>query len=487
MDILLRDLDEDKARGLPPAQRVALVRRRNAFEDEKRAFLPFFAWIVLSDRRNVFDVAFVNARARAFFVRSDFANRDAIVRSIDRAPAGSDSIGSQLANQGVFVAVGRVGNVMRYDFAHQRFKEVLAAKYVASNLSVEEVYALIEREDLAEFVFVLAKQESIGAVVFKRLLNRAAESDRRGYFGRMASDVLRAARDPVAREAAAQFLTDAIRNRSEIRIMRQFISEAASSGEMLDVAEEAFLYGLRERRRDVFTIGAIVLQDHKPRRLVTLLDEHLETAWDVSEVSMDALALAYDSSPALVLQRLDRIRHSQRAFAEVAYVIATATSAIDDFTVAFRAALESLPVRDLAFLLATIGAVNPALFGSLARATQLPDQIEAVLLIVRFAHANEGIWSLVAALRRRVFVVTRQSLATAAFKPEEKRPTRGEVFVERVAGDSPKLPAGSKRTDAATVLAPAEVGDIAGAIKQESDARKEGRTPRRRELPFLIR
>jgi hypothetical protein len=376
---------------------------------------------------------------------------------------------------------------MRYDFAHQRFKEVLAAKYVATHLAAEDIYALIEREDLAEFVYVLAKQASIGQVVLKRILQRAADPARNAYFGRMASDLLRTVSDTSAREDAAQFLVRAIIERQDIQVTRQFISEVAFTGELLAVAERAFQEGLRERIRGVFTLGSTVLQEHVPARLWSLLDEHLEEAWNAPEISMDALALAYDGNPALLFKRLDRIRQSPRAFSEVAYVIATATSAVDDLPASFMTALVALPMRDLALLLATIEAVNPALFGSLARTTQTPERIEAVMHIVRFAHLNSGVWSLMSGLSRPVFVVTRRPLAAAEFKPDEKRPTLGDVFVERFLGDSAKLPAASKRTDAATTLTSAEVVEISRAITHESDARREGRTPRRRELPFLLK
>jgi len=43
VSLLLRDLDEEKARDLPAAHRAALLRRRNEYRDEKFQFLHYFA------------------------------------------------------------------------------------------------------------------------------------------------------------------------------------------------------------------------------------------------------------------------------------------------------------------------------------------------------------------------------------------------------------------------------------------------------------
>jgi hypothetical protein len=487
MDLLLRDLDEDKARGLPASQRVALIRRRNAFEAEKRAFLPYFAWSVLDERRNVFDVDFVNRKARDFFLGSTFVGKDAIIRTIDRDPAASDSIGYQLANQGIFVLVGRAGAITRYDFAHQRFKEVLAAKYVEEKLSIDEVLALIEREDLAEFSYVLARQTQLGAEIFKYVLSRASQPDRAAYFGRMASELLRLMPDREVPNAAAVFLSQAVTRDSDILVTREFLKTASPTSELLSSAAAGVTHGIEDRNRRRFTLGATILEAHAPLQLVDLLSANFERVVEIPELSLDAMALLYPRRPDILFAHLELLARSPRTFAEFAYTFATETSTGDQLPESARAALEGLSPRDVAILFSGVEFTNPPLFTALGKIQWEHEITEAILHIVRFARSAPEYWTRIASLGRRMLVVTKLSCRRSNFAEDERPPYIGGVFVERRPEDTVEILPLPRRTDAMTVIAPSEVTAIGRGIAIETEARREGQAPRRRDLHFVLK
>lgn len=487
MDLLLRDLDEDKARDLPYSQRAALIRRRNAFEAEKRAFLPFFAWSVLNERRNVFDVQFVNRKAREFFAMSSMAGKDAILRAIDRGAAATDSIGHQLANQGIFVLVGRTGSTARYDFAHQRFKEVLAAKYVEEKLSMNDVLALIEREDLAEFSYVLARQTRFGADIFRKVLSRATGSDRAAYFGRMASELLNLMSDREVPAAAASFLVEALTYDTDIAVTRNFISTAARTQELIDAAKGAVLRGIEERSRRLFTLGATVLEAHAPLQLAELLMTHFDRAVAAPELSLDTLVLAYTHRPESVFSRLNYLVESPKTFAEFAHTLATETPATEPLPEYAREAIERLSLRDTATLLSAVESINPALFTALRRIVWAREETEAVLHIVSFARSAPDYWARIAGLGRSVFVVTKVALSRANLAEGERRPYIGGVYVDRRPNDSYDIIAPPSNTDVMTSLQPSEAVAVARGIAVETQARREGQAPRRRDLHFLLK
>lgn len=139
--LLIRDLDEDKARGLPAARRAGIVRRRNDFPEEKDAFLPYFAAKLIGDSVGVFDLDYV-IRVAAEFLSRDIGtpNRERALSSV--AAGGTNGFVYQLVYSGLFVEVIGSRRERLYDFPHRRFREVLAAKY----LEAPEVREVVWRQ-----------------------------------------------------------------------------------------------------------------------------------------------------------------------------------------------------------------------------------------------------------------------------------------------------------------------------------------------------
>lgn len=153
--LLLRDLDEAKARDLPRAHREALLKRRNTYIEEKEAFLKFFAFKILIDEKGIFDLEYIKDSIRAFLTeefQSPVGSR--IIEELTETKASYPNMSLQLVFSGVFVIVDRNKSAVLYDFPHRRFREVLACEYISEPKIYIQLLENLNKTHLSEFLRV---------------------------------------------------------------------------------------------------------------------------------------------------------------------------------------------------------------------------------------------------------------------------------------------------------------------------------------------
>jgi hypothetical protein len=181
IDLLLRDLDEYKARDLPLAHKAGLLNRRNAFTPEKRLFVEYFAAQLFFEAKSVFDLSYLKTKVKQYFREEgvDSSAASVILADLDEDTANRPNFALQLVFCGVFVTAGKRMADFLYDFPHRRFREVLASKYIATP---ERYILLLDRlyeKQFSEFLVVFfasqwfkdfAFQDQSAELIFSRVL-----------------------------------------------------------------------------------------------------------------------------------------------------------------------------------------------------------------------------------------------------------------------------------------------------------------------------
>ncbi|HWM23871.1 MAG TPA: hypothetical protein VNP98_03535 [Chthoniobacterales bacterium] len=145
VSLLLRELDLGKATHLRGAAKNAFATRRNEYFDEKREFLPFFAFTLFKTGLPLFIESVLKERAREFFRHeSRSPNTEAILANLD----SRGGFARQLINSDLFRLSAPTTGRQRYDFLHQHFREVLAAQYIST---AERYLELLEQSDRPQF------------------------------------------------------------------------------------------------------------------------------------------------------------------------------------------------------------------------------------------------------------------------------------------------------------------------------------------------
>ena len=164
VEILLIDLDENKARDLPEVHKEALLTRRNLFVEEKKLFLQFFSIQLYFDNKPVFTLSYLKDQIRKFF---DIEYPlPLILDDLNSDNSSKPNIALQLVYQGIFVFVDRNKDEVFYDFPHRRFREVLASKYINTPQRYERLLANAEGKQFGEFLPVFFKSESYNDINF---------------------------------------------------------------------------------------------------------------------------------------------------------------------------------------------------------------------------------------------------------------------------------------------------------------------------------
>lgn len=167
VELLLNDLDENKARDLPKAHKEALLTRRNPFVEEKKIFLQYFSMQLYFDDKPVFTGPYIKKQLRDFFeVEYKSPASTVILQNLEDDDAAKPNVALQLIYQGVFVLVDTSREEVLYDFPHRRFREVLASKYVNTPSRYKRLLASAEKEQFGEFLNVFFKSESYNDPAF---------------------------------------------------------------------------------------------------------------------------------------------------------------------------------------------------------------------------------------------------------------------------------------------------------------------------------
>lgn len=168
-DLLLVDLDEYKARGLPDNERKAIIERRGAYAPEKKMFLGKLAARAIFEDQGVFTHEYLIEQAKEFFSLSSSSNAPTILRGLSSGDATGNLI-LQIIFSGVLVLVP--GSKSRlFDFPHRRFREVLAADHLNSRAGMAHVCAQITKPHLFDFVLVYAQRTSNDTPLIEALID----------------------------------------------------------------------------------------------------------------------------------------------------------------------------------------------------------------------------------------------------------------------------------------------------------------------------
>lgn len=156
-----------------------------------------------------------------------------------------DSLGQQLANQGIFIVVEKRLGVIVYDFAHRRFRELLAVQYLDDHSMEREVLGAVVRDDLAEFTFVLMRESRFRDAIFRHLVDGALQAPDRERYGKMLADCSELQIDGFDPSSAVeQFWLRALRNDVCPRFPKRFISLAIETDSLVAAAADAFATGV---------------------------------------------------------------------------------------------------------------------------------------------------------------------------------------------------------------------------------------------------
>jgi hypothetical protein len=184
--LLLRDLDEAKARDLPKAHREALLRRRNAYTEEKTLFLPSFAFNLFLSEKGLFDIEYIKEQITRFFTAEDDSPKNQrIVAELAQTKASYPNMALQLIFSGIYVLVDRSRLGVMYDFPHRRFREVLACEHIVTAARFEQLLANLQRRSMAELVRVFLSSPPYRNLILHektlRLLLQGAKKTRGHY------------------------------------------------------------------------------------------------------------------------------------------------------------------------------------------------------------------------------------------------------------------------------------------------------------------
>jgi len=480
IDLLLRDIDAYKARGLPPAQRVALVRRRNAYEDEKRLFLAYFAWVVLRERRNVFDIRYINSKVLDFFGQQHpTQNTKKILETIRHSDTSPDSLGQQLANQGIFVLVEKHGNAVKYDFAHRRFKELLSVQYLNAHATESEVLQIVEREEFSELVYVLMQASRYRDAIFQRLLERALDASRQDYFGRLiagCADLQIDGYDPSG--AVEEFFIRALSGNRYPRITRKFIYFVRGTEALADAAFRGFEAGVSEGARWKIGLAAEVLSRIRPMQLLSQLGKNMYRVIKADTIFVDFLYFIYRLKTEVMHVNLPISDFA--AFLATAFAGPVATATHHNPVDLVVEVVESLMVHTRTILLAALHANNPALFSQLLQVRWSSEEIEANVHLVNFAKTKPAVWLNFVTRKENLYVGTTHGVERLGQSANDEFHVQRLGLVFALEGDKsdkgvPTVPATDISRNGLTSIPWDRIRKLEKGIRMENEARGDRR------------
>lgn len=181
--LLIVDLDEGKARGMPEKDRQLLLQRRNEFAEEKEEFLEYFAGRLFLDNKKIFSLAYLRAVATEFFQNSSYGTRIRILAEITQK--SEDDLPNQLIAAGLFIIADRSRPEPGYDFPHRRFHEVLARAYFETADRYRELLDHVGEPQWQELVLFIFPKTSYAEAIVRRLLELAVRDPNEPYHGRL--------------------------------------------------------------------------------------------------------------------------------------------------------------------------------------------------------------------------------------------------------------------------------------------------------------
>lgn len=208
VELLLRDIDEYKTRGLRPAERAALLGRRSTHFSEKQEFLRYFAAQLYVRGLGAFNERDLAAEASAYCERHPSFGSIEARRAI--ADSGPHGFVRQLVYSGVFVVVDSTPTERTYDFPHRTFREVLACDYFIDGKS-DELLGFLSVPRFGELILRYLERIPAHAELVRRLIRLYVSERGSSYSTAMLGSALKSCRvDREVRDDLGRFLVERV-------------------------------------------------------------------------------------------------------------------------------------------------------------------------------------------------------------------------------------------------------------------------------------
>jgi hypothetical protein len=286
VNLLLVDLDAHKARELPAVLRKGVLRRRNDYPELKMKFLRYLSAQLYLEGGSAFSLESLRNRAIAFTkaqLEERNSTEDTRALTIARRQLTSELPGPDIALQliynGVFVVAGVDGNEILYDFAHRRFREVLALQYWTNYSEYCRMLVDAGRADLQEVLRFLRgmrafQSDQFHVTVLEKLLAEARRSPGVEHFVAMSKNFFDLAPSNVdVRPAVRRFLKD-VRETIDPQFMvsKRVLTALEPNEEEISEWRSLVDQSVREGQKSRFNVAVEVMSVWNP----LLLDEVLQ-------------------------------------------------------------------------------------------------------------------------------------------------------------------------------------------------------------------
>jgi len=169
IELLINDLDEEKARELPAAHRAGLLGRRNAFVNEKIEFLKYFASKLVLENIATFTIDIINEHVRLYFESISTSENAKIILNYDEDDTfKTPSFTRQLIYSGLFTFFDFQKDTIQYDFPHRRFREILATEYLLNPDGYIELLSIVKTHNISELLALYTVKREFQSNLFQK-------------------------------------------------------------------------------------------------------------------------------------------------------------------------------------------------------------------------------------------------------------------------------------------------------------------------------
>ena len=285
INLLLIDLDEHKVRNMPKVYRKALLRRRGAYLEEKKAFLVFFAFSLFFEQKSLFNREELKQKIIKFFRDAEFESSSTIVNELDNLDLSYPNIMDQLIYTGIFTIVDKRTDTILFDFPHRRFREVLACDYIAQPETFEQFLSICHRENLSEFLIVVRnspiyKNTELFSNTLNLIFQKMLDKDRNENYVRIINNLFEFVPNDEALKNVVHGFFSRLINENEINFVTTFrlISVFKPSESFLNKIEIEFHNAYNKSETSKLNFCCWILYYYNKQLLNKIISENLNSA-----------------------------------------------------------------------------------------------------------------------------------------------------------------------------------------------------------------
>lgn len=321
INLLLSDLDKEKARNLLTADQEAYLRRRNEYAEEKLEFLGFCAVRLLLLGRTAFSSDFIEKNIKEYFqTESTSLNAKNILHD-------TRNFAYQLIFSGLFVMVDRVGDEISYDLPHRRFREVLAAQHFNSLTDRTSLLeAFLDRSDLVEILLLFSNRPD---EVLRAILDRSLKNKNKQYNSAIVS--LSKRPHPDFNRTISEALTKSIDLNevlpAAVAVLPLFEPDGAFIVFLTSSLESSFL----NRKINALLLCCFLIRHYSPSTFREWIDRKLRSLDPRDEqIWLILMAHAVMSHPAVFLRNVENMKCDPSLLEKLCYAAVHGANQIND-------------------------------------------------------------------------------------------------------------------------------------------------------------